>query len=88
MYFANYRRLVYLSQTDDPELLEMARAAADRLGLVFEHRHVGLGELATSINAFAAGTPIHVEPLADSIREAPRRPAGAELVALAVGADR
>jgi hypothetical protein len=88
MYFANYRRLAYLSQTDDPELLEMARAAADRLGLVFEHRHVGLGELATSINAFAAGTPIHVEPLADSIREAPRRPAGAELVALAVGADR
>ena len=29
MYFANYRRLVYLSQTDDPDLLALARAAAD-----------------------------------------------------------
>jgi hypothetical protein len=58
MYFANYRRLVYLSQTDDADLLAKARAAADRLGLTFEHRHVGLGELATSIDAFAAGRPI------------------------------
>jgi hypothetical protein len=51
MYFGNYRRLVYLSQTDDPDLLEMARRAADRLGLDFEHRHTGYGELATSIDA-------------------------------------
>lgn len=57
MYFANYRRLVYLSQTEDPALLAMARAAADRLGLSFEHRHVGMGELAPSITAFAAGAP-------------------------------
>jgi hypothetical protein len=63
MYFANYRRLVYLSQTEDPELFALAHAAADRLGLAFEHRHVGLGELATSIAAFAAGAPIHVQPL-------------------------
>ena len=70
MYFANYRRLVYLSQTDDPELLALARAAAARLGLAFEHRHVGLGELATSIGAFAEGAPIHVEPLTESIRDA------------------
>ena len=46
MYFGNYRRLVYLSQTDDPDLLAMARRAADRLGLAFEHRHTGYGELA------------------------------------------
>jgi hypothetical protein len=50
-YFRNYRRLVYLSQTDDPDLLAMARRAADRLGLDFEHRHTGYGELATSIHA-------------------------------------
>jgi hypothetical protein len=43
MYFANYRRLVYLSQFADQNLVEEARAAADRLGLGFEHRHVGLG---------------------------------------------
>ena len=48
-YFGNYRRLVYLSQTDDPDLLAMARRAAERLGLAFEHRHTGYGELATAI---------------------------------------
>ncbi len=51
VYFGNYRRIVYLSQTDDPELLDLARAAADRLGLDFEHRHTGYGELATSLQA-------------------------------------
>jgi hypothetical protein len=58
MYFANYRRLVYLSQIEDAELLAMARAAAARLNLAFEHRHVGLGELATSIAAFSAGRSV------------------------------
>lgn len=48
-YFGNYRRLVYLSQTNDPDLLAMARRAAERLGLAFEHRHTGYGELATAI---------------------------------------
>ena len=51
MYFGNYRRLVYLSQTEDPDLLAMAHRAADRLGLAFEHRHTGYGELATSIRS-------------------------------------
>ena len=53
MYFGNYRRVVYLSQTDDPDLLARARRAAERLGLEFEHRHTGMGELATSIRALA-----------------------------------
>ncbi|MEC9427243.1 MAG: DUF1638 domain-containing protein [Actinomycetota bacterium] len=47
--FGNYHRLVYLSQVDDPDLVERARVAADRLGLAFEHRRTGLGELETSI---------------------------------------
>jgi hypothetical protein len=54
-YFGNYRRLVYLSQRDDPELGATARRAAQRLGLAFEHRPTGYGELATSI--FAAALP-------------------------------
>ena len=54
MYFGNYRRLVYLAQTDDPALTRRAEAAAERLGLAFERRLVGLGELATSIAGFAA----------------------------------
>jgi hypothetical protein len=56
-YFRNYRRLVYLSQRDDPELVATSRRAAARLGLAFEHRVTGYGELATSIVA-AATTPI------------------------------
>jgi hypothetical protein len=54
VYFGNYRRLVYLAQTDDAHLTTRAEAAAARLGLAFEHRLVGLGELATSIAAFAS----------------------------------
>jgi hypothetical protein len=50
MYFGNYRRLVYLAQTDDPELTARARAAADHLGLAFERRMTGYGELAPSIH--------------------------------------
>ena len=56
MYFENYRRVVYLAQTDDPELTARARAAADRLGLAFERRLTGFGDLAPSIqNAVTAG---------------------------------
>ena len=41
-YFGNYTRLVLLSQTDDPQVVAIARSAAQRLGLRFEHLHVGL----------------------------------------------
>lgn len=51
IYFGNYRRLVYLSQTEDPALLAKAQAAADRLGLAFEHRHTGLGGLSAFLQA-------------------------------------
>jgi len=53
IYFGNYRRLVYLAQVDDADLATRAQAAADRLGLTFERRLVGLGELATSLAMFA-----------------------------------
>jgi hypothetical protein len=46
MYFGNYRRLVYLAQTDDPRLDAGAEAAAAELGLAFERRRTGYGELA------------------------------------------
>jgi hypothetical protein len=48
-YFGNYRRVVYLAQTDDPELVAAARRGAARLGLAFEFRQTGYGELATSL---------------------------------------
>ena len=53
-YFGNYRRLVYLAQTDDPALTESARAAADRLGLAFERRLTGYGALAPFLERAAA----------------------------------
>ncbi|MEX2183603.1 MAG: DUF1638 domain-containing protein [Chloroflexota bacterium] len=56
-YFGNYRRVIYLAQTDDPDLTSRARAAADRLGLAFERRFVGFGDLTPAINtAIAEGT--------------------------------
>lgn len=48
-FFGNYRRVVYISQTRDPQLLAAARAAARYLGLEFQHLHNGYGELETSL---------------------------------------
>jgi hypothetical protein len=56
-YFGNYPRLVYLAQTDDPTLTVTARRAARRLGLRYERRRTGYGELATTIAGVAAGQP-------------------------------
>ena len=53
VYFGNYTRLLYLAQTEDVRLTETAEAGARRLGLAFERRFVGLGELQASIRAFA-----------------------------------
>ena len=53
LYFGNYRRLVFLAQTEDATLTASAEAAAARLGnLAFERRLVGLGELAPVLTAF------------------------------------
>jgi len=41
-YFGNYTRLLLLSQTERDDVLAAGRDAAERLGLRFEHRHVGL----------------------------------------------
>ena len=51
MYFGNYTRLVYLAQTDSDELTEMARAAADQLGLRFERKFTGMGEMVPELDA-------------------------------------
>ncbi|WP_375172929.1 DUF1638 domain-containing protein [Pseudooceanicola sp.] len=51
MYFGHYTTLVFLAQTEDPALTEQARAAAERLGLTFERRYTGFGDLATALEA-------------------------------------
>lgn len=55
MYFGHYEKLVYQAQTDDAGLTEMAREAADRLGLAFERRKTGYGDLETELLAFSRG---------------------------------
>lgn len=53
MIFGNYTKLVYQAQVDDPKLTEKARACADRLGLAFERRFTGYGDLATTLEKLA-----------------------------------
>jgi hypothetical protein len=48
-YFGNYRRVVLLSQSDDPAVVEFGRAAAERLGLDFEHVATGLAPFAEPV---------------------------------------
>ncbi len=58
--FGHYHRLVYLSQVDDPALVDRARAAADRLGLAFEHRPTGLDNLEADLLVGVGGVPVHL----------------------------
>lgn len=50
-YFGNYEKLVYLAQTEDAALDKAARDAAARLGLAYERRSTGYGDLATALAA-------------------------------------
>jgi hypothetical protein len=49
LYFGNYTRVVLISQADDPGVRAAGQAAADRLGLRFEHHHVGTAGLADAV---------------------------------------
>jgi len=57
-YFGNYRRVVYLAQSPSPERVAAARAAAARLGLAFEYRCTGYGDLERSLRAVNAGVAV------------------------------
>ncbi len=48
-YFRNYERLVYLAQTEDPALDAVAEGAARMLGLTYERRQTGYGDLVGSL---------------------------------------
>ncbi|MCF8512411.1 MAG: DUF1638 domain-containing protein [Rhodobacteraceae bacterium] len=49
MYFGNYTKLVYQAQTNDPALDAKAQDCAARLGLAFERRFTGYGDLAVEM---------------------------------------
>lgn len=53
MYFGNYEKLIYLAQTNNSELDVKAQDCADRLGLTFERRATGYGDLAAAMESLA-----------------------------------
>ena len=53
--FGNYKRLVYLAQTDDADLLRRAQEAADYFGVEFEHRRTRYGDLQPALERFVEG---------------------------------
>jgi hypothetical protein len=54
VYFANYNRLVYLVQNEDPALLEKAQSIASTLGLPLELQRTGYGLLEQRLAALMA----------------------------------
>ena len=52
-YFGNYEKLVYLAQTDDATLEAVARRAAAMLGLAYEKRLTGYGDLVAALREAA-----------------------------------
>jgi Protein of unknown function (DUF1638) len=62
-YFRHYHRVVYLAQVANAQLEHQARAIAARLGLRFEQRCTGYGDLASGLTRMVrrAAIPIVVE---------------------------
>ncbi len=48
-YFGHYEKLVYLAQTDSETLDNKAKKAAEHLGLAYERRFTGYGDLAVAL---------------------------------------
>ena len=54
-YFGHYEGLVYLAQVDDPVLDIQAQDCARRMGLAYERRLTGYGDLAVDLSRVAKG---------------------------------
>src|SRR5215212_7780975 len=79
VYFANYNRLVYMVQQDDPALIEKAHAIAGKLGLPLVLQRTGYGQLEQRLVELMAEIhePRYAPVLADAVeqRTAPPPPA-------------
>lgn len=56
-FFGNYEKVIYLAQTNDPELDKVAEDAARLLGLAYERRFTGYGDLTDALAGASADTP-------------------------------
>jgi len=61
IYFGNYRKLLYLAQTIDPDLKVDAQTAAKRLGLEFDYHYTGCGDLGEALQDFNRRLSVRVE---------------------------
>jgi len=53
MYFGNYKKVVYLAQTENNDLNQKAEVCAKRLGLNFERIFTGYGEMETELQTIS-----------------------------------
>lgn len=51
MYFGNYEKLVYQAQIEDKDLLKKAQSCAEQMGLEFEYRFTGYGDLESTLKS-------------------------------------
>ena len=51
MYFGNYKKLVYLAQTESKSLRELAKNHAQTLGLEYEYHFTEYGELGSELSS-------------------------------------
>jgi len=54
-YFGNYRKLVYLAQTECPDLDTLAQGHAASLKLLYERRYTGYGDVPSWLRSVGAG---------------------------------
>ena len=52
LYFGNYKKLIYLAQTENSELTAKSEGCAERLGLAYERIFTGYGEMGTELEEF------------------------------------
>jgi len=57
MYFAHYRRVLYIAQTDDAALRDKARQAAAELQLDFEYCYTGFGDYTAFLHNLVSRQP-------------------------------
>jgi hypothetical protein len=61
-FFGNYEKLIYLAQTNDPALDQVAEDAAKMLGLTYERRFTGYGDLTRALTDASAELRVASKP--------------------------